>query len=196
MSDESEFGMHHARPPMRAFLIDEAVKNAIRYAIIGILALLAYVATPIGNRVAAIWNSPVVLEQILFELASNRRVVDYSPASRFQTDCRRGEVCTLILRHRRVTGAAECEIIPTASRFTLMSYDDFVPRAAFNLDAKGYNLGTNFETRELRLRIPSSIPLGEGELRISSSYKNCAWQIEDEPPTSAVSPSIEFNIVR
>ena len=189
-----DFRMHHAERPMRQFMRDELVKSAVRFSILGIIAILTYVATPIGSRVVSIWNSPIVLEQILFELASNRRVVDYSPASRFTQDCKRGESCLVVLRYRRVDGAGECRIIQEATRFTLMSYNDFIPRGAINLDAKGYNVGTNFETRELRLLIPRNIPLGAGELRVSSSYQDCAWQIGDEPPTSAISPSIEFNI--
>lgn len=200
MTDKEEhkqdFGTRHVEKPMKQFLVDELVKGSIRWLIVALLAAVAYLATPLGSRVIAIWNSPIVLEQILFELASNRRVVDWSPATQMTGDCKRGEHCTLVARFRRVDKAAECQIIPEATRFTFMSYEDFIPRSATASGHRGYNIGTDFETREIKLFVPTSIPLGEGELRVSSSYRECNWQIGGEPPTSAVSPAIRVNIVK
>lgn len=198
MSDEQkeDFGMHHASPPLRRFFMDELVKGTIRWSIVAMLGLFAYLATPLGSRMVAIWNSPIVLEQILYELAANRRIVDWSPATRMDGECRRGEECTLVARFRRVQSAAECDIIHGATRFTFMSYQDFVPRTASTASPqRARNIGTAFETAEIVLRIPTSIPLGEGELRVSSNYQNCAWQNGGEPPTSQVSPAIKVTIV-
>lgn len=192
---EQDFGTRHVSPPVRQFLVDELVKGGIRWTIVAFMALVAYVLTPLGERVISIWNSPIVLEQILFELAAQRRVVDWSPATRMQSDCVRGEECVLIARFRRVQSAADCEIIPSATRFTFMSYRDFTPRIARVTNANGRNIGTDFETAEIRLVTPSAVPTGDGELRVSSSYENCAWQDGDEPPTSQVSPAIKVKFV-
>lgn len=191
-----DFGTRHVKSPMRQFLLDEVVKGGVRWMLIGFVAMLSYVATPLGGRMVAIWNSPIVLEQILYELAANRRIVDWSPATRMRTECRRGETCTLIARFRRVDGAAECDIIADGTRFTFMAYEDFVPRVSRTVSVNARNIGTSFETAEIELRVPSSVPLGEGELRVSSSYENCAWQDGGEPPTSQVSPAIDVTFVK
>lgn len=185
-----------------AFVIDQTLKHVVGYLLLGFIALVAYLLTPVGERMKAIWDSPEtiaanrdMLLEILNELGSQREVVDWSRATHMSGPCRRGHTCTLVARFRRVDGAEDCRIIAGTGRFALTSYEDFIPRNMVVVDGQTRNIGRDYETAEIVLRTPRSVPLGEGELRVTTNYNDCPWQRNGEPPVSQISDAIPVVIV-
>ena len=124
-------------------------------------------------------------------------ITEYSPSSKFLSNCVAGQPCTVAVRVRRWPGAEACVLDQAATRLNVMSYDDFEERVAPRVNAGStYDVGATFETHEIIVGIPSSMPIGPGELRIETGYTRCPWQSEDgEPPAMQLSPPIPLNIV-
>ena len=95
----------------------------------------------------------------------------------------------MVARIRRHRGAEDCIIIPQRTRYFLVSYADFFERTMDRKDASIRNVGNNFETVELKLRIPEATPQGPAEIRITAQYRNCEWQTNGEPPVIQTSPA-------
>lgn len=168
----------------------------------------AWVFTPIGEKVAAIWNSPehlvamqvtlqsvaTTVDELRAEVAIARApgdIVEYGPASGFQRPCKASATCYLVLEIRRVSPAAEgCKIIAAATKREILSPERgyvWEPDLAGGVtrDATG-----RFVLNEVSLALPATLKPGEYFYRQTTYYDGCPWQDGGKPPVSSVSPLI------
>jgi hypothetical protein len=101
----------------------------------------------------------------------------------------------LVARIRRHTGAEGCSIVPNRTRYYIMSYEDFFERTMRRTVTNVRNVGTQWETIEVTLQIPDTIPNGTAEMRVTAYYTNCDWQDDGRPPVVQTSPPFKVEII-
>jgi hypothetical protein len=199
--------------PIASFLRDEFLKWAARMIFLALAAVLAWVFTPIGTRVAAIWTSPDRLAEMQVTLEGMRQsidqlnreviiarapaeIVEYGPASSFARPCKAGQVCLLTLEIRRTSDAAEqCRILPGTTRREIISAQGgrvWEPEAETGTPR---NIGSTFVLTEIRVVMPEGLEPGRYYYRQTTFYEDCPWQHDGKPPVSSVSPLIQLEIL-
>jgi hypothetical protein len=194
------------------FLKDEFLKWFTRMSFMGVLALLAWVFTPVGNKFVALWNSPDVIAEVqvsLQELAETvehqgraiviagapQDIVEYGPASAFAGGCKPGQTCLLTLEVKRASDRAEkCKIVAGATQREIISAEggriwepEIEPGASSNI-------ADTFVLVETRIRLPAGLKPGRYYYRQTNFYEGCPWQVNGFPPVSTTSPHITLEI--
>lgn len=198
--------------PIASFLRDEFLKWAARMIFLALAAVLAWVFTPIGARVAAVWTSPDRLAEMQATLEDMRlsvdqlnreviiarapaEIVEYGPASGFSRPCKAGQVCLLTLEIRRTSDAAEqCRILPATTRREIISAQGgrvWEPEAETGTPR---NIGSTFVLTEIRVVMPEGLGPGRYYYRQTTFYQDCPWQNDGKPPVASVSPLIMLEI--
>jgi len=195
-----------------AFVKDEFAKSIVRWAFLVLASFLAWIFTPAGVKVAAIWNSPeqvAQLQETLDDIRVNvhlltreveiarapREIVEYGPGSRFRDICVAGGTCLLTLEIRRTSASAEvCKIIPEATRRQITSADSGRVWEPTAVSGNVRNIGTDFVINEVTIEMPDGLSPGTYYYRQTTAYTACPWQNDGKPPVLSTSPLIPFEV--
>ncbi len=195
-----------------SFFRDEFYKWAARTSFLLITGVLAWLFTPIGAKLVAIWEGPDRVAEIQVTLEEVRQsvdllgremviarapaeIVEYGPASSFEGRCKAGQICLLTLEIRRTSDAAEqCRILIGTTRREIISAQGgrvWEPEAETGAPR---NIGSTFVLTEIKVRMPAGLDPGRYYYRQTTFYQDCPWQKDGKPPVSSVSPLIMMEI--
>jgi hypothetical protein len=158
-------------------------------------SVIAAAGVASASDVARIESSISIITRQLVVLARPDNIVLYRDVPHALNDqCRPGQPCPVAVYAERDPRAIECEIIPGTTELLIYSGEREY-RAPVRPNAQTTNLAGAPRTVEPVFIMPQSLPLGSARGTIRTTYTDCLWQIEGEPPAVQDSPVFDLEIV-
>lgn len=196
-------------------LHEEAKKKIAGYIIGGIVLVIVGLFTPLWTQAAQVWNSPVVMQQMLVtldevakaqedlqdEIRALRQpseIFEVSQANSGAIDgyCVEGEPCEMSLKIRRTQDGLRCNIVPNSTQWQFLNpRTDVVTPVAVIQKPPTRNVGIDWTVIPVTILTPKGLE-PDADFFFEAFYSDCPNTIEGADPISDVSSRIPTPIYK